>query len=114
MREIQSLSGDTIVILSPSLDILETLSLLLLTFIYFGFSILVLLSDKLYYEIDLVFFSGFTVSYVSVLEEDPDLSNGLDLSNAMSLSDSLIIGFLFFVWDACGLSFFKLPINSLH
>ena len=61
------MSGDTVVILAPCLYINETLGLSLLTFIYFGCSILVLLSDKLADEIDLDLFIVFTVSYVSVL-----------------------------------------------
>ena len=60
-------SGDTVVTLAPGLDILERLGLSLLTFIYFGCSMLVLLSDKLADEIDLDLFSVFTVSSVSVL-----------------------------------------------
>ena len=63
-------------------------------------------------EIDLVLFCGFTVSHVSVLEEDPDLSNEIDLFDATSLSYSLLIGF-FLVWYACCLSVFKLTITSL-
>ena len=54
-------------IIAPCLDILETLGLSLLIFIYFGCYILVILSDKLVDEIELVFFSGFTVSSFSVL-----------------------------------------------
>ena len=51
------LSGDTVVILDPCLDILEKvglslLNLSLLNFIYFGCCILVLLSDKMADEID--------------------------------------------------------------
>ena len=63
--------------------------------------------------IDIVLFCGFTVSYVSVLEEDLDLSNEVILFNVMSLSDSFLIGFLFLVCDAYCLSVFKLPITSL-
>ena len=61
------MSADTVVIIAPGLDILETLGLSLLTFIYFIFSMLILLSDKMDYEIDLDLFGVFTVSYVSVL-----------------------------------------------
>ena len=61
------MSVNTVVILDPCLDILETLGLSLQKFIYFSCSILVLLSDKLAYEIDLDLFSVFTVSYASVL-----------------------------------------------
>ena len=45
------MSGNTVVILAPCLDILETLGLSLLTFMSFGYSILLLLSDKLADEI---------------------------------------------------------------
>ena len=60
------MSVDTFVVLAPCLYILEAPGLSLLTFISFGCSILVLLSDQLAYEIDF-FFSVFTVSSVSVL-----------------------------------------------
>ena len=43
-------------IIASCLDILETLGLSLLTFISFGCSILVILSDKLADEIDLIVF----------------------------------------------------------
>ena len=65
LRGIRSLSGDTVVILAPCLDILEILGLSLLTFISFGFSVLVLLSDKMDDEIDLdylVFYCVFCFS----------------------------------------------------
>ena len=60
------MSGDIGVVLATCLDILETLGLSLLKFISFSCYILVLLSDKLADETDLVF-SVITVSYVSVL-----------------------------------------------
>ena len=66
------MSGDTVLILAPCLDIIETIGLSLLTFISFDFSILVLLSDKLADEIDLDLFSFFTVSSISVLLEALD------------------------------------------
>ena len=50
------MSGDTVVTFAPGLDIIERLGLSLLTFISFGCSILVLLSDKMSDEIDLDFF----------------------------------------------------------
>ena len=53
------MSGNIFVLLDPYLDILETLGLSLLTFIYFGCSILVVLSYKLADEIDLVFLLFF-------------------------------------------------------
>ena len=61
------MSGDTVVTLSPGLDILEILGLSLLAFIYFGCSLLILLSNKLADEIDLDLFIVFTFSSVSVL-----------------------------------------------
>ena len=79
------MSGDTVVILAPCTYILETVGVSLLnfsflSFIYFGCCFLVFLSDKLADEIYPVLFSGFTVSCVSVLPEDPELSNELDYS----------------------------------
>ena len=53
------------------------------------------------------------MSPISVFEEDPDLSNKIYFFDAMYVFDSLIIGFLFLVWDASFLSVFKLPITSL-
>ena len=61
------MSGDTVFTLDPGLDILEKLVLSLLTFISFGCSMLILLSDKLADETYLDLSSVFTVSYVSVL-----------------------------------------------
>ena len=61
------MSGYTLVILATGLDILERLGLSLLTFISFGCSMLILLSDKLADETYLDLSSVFTVSYVSVL-----------------------------------------------
>ena len=98
------MSGDTVVILDLCLDIIEEPRLSLLTFIFFGCYILVLLSDKLADEIDLVFFSNITVSYVSVLLKALYLSNDFDLSNAVPLFDSLLIDLYFLLLDACGLS----------
>ena len=46
------MSGNTVVTLAPGLDPLERLGLSLLTFIYLGFSMLIILSDKLADEID--------------------------------------------------------------
>ena len=85
----------------------------ILSLFLLGCCSLVSLSSKLADEIDLVLFCGSTVSSVSVLEEELYLSNELDLFHDMSLSDSLLIGFLSLVLDACGLSVFKLPITSL-
>ena len=98
--------GDTVVILPPCKDILETLRLTLHNFsciiiMYFGCCYLVYLSSKLVAETDFVLFCCFTVSSVSVPEEYLDLSNEVILFNAMSLSDSLLIGFLFLVLDDC-------------
>ena len=41
------MSGNTVITLAPGLDILEIIGLSLLTFIYFGCSMLVLSSDKM-------------------------------------------------------------------
>ena len=88
------MSGNTVFVLAPFIDILETLgvSLINLSFInvtYFGCCFLVLLSDKLANEVDLVLFSGFNVFSVSVLSEYLGLSNEHDLFNAMTLFHSL-------------------------
>ena len=96
------MSTDTVVILATCTYILETLGLSLLNFsfltiISFGCCSLVFLSSKLADEIYLVLFCGFTVSFVSVLEEELDLSNELDLFNSMSFFYSLLISFLFLV-----------------
>ena len=110
MRGIWYLSGNTVVILAPWTDIIETLGVSLLNFsflnfIYFDCFFLVSLSSKLAGEIDLVLFSGFIVSSVSVLEEDLDLSNELDLFNTLPLFDSLLIDFFIFglvcLWFVC-------------
>ena len=61
------MSGNTVIKLDLGIDILERIVLSLLTFISFGYFMLMLLSDKLAYEIDLDLFSVFTVSSVSVL-----------------------------------------------
>ena len=81
LRGILSLSGDTVVTLAPGLDILGRIGLSLLTYIYFGCYMLVLLSHKMSDEIDLDLFIVFTVYFVSVIWEALDLSNNLDLSN---------------------------------
>ena len=67
LQGIRCLSGDSIDTLASCLDIPEILGLSLLISISLGFSILVLLSEKLADEIDLDLFSVFTVSYVSVI-----------------------------------------------
>ena len=73
------MSGDTVFTLAPGLDILEILELSLIKFIYFGCSVLILLSDKMSDEIDLCLFSFFTVSSVSIILETLDLSNDIPL-----------------------------------
>ena len=83
--------GDSVITLAPSLYIIEILGLSFLTSIYFVWSMLVFLSDKLADEIDLDLFIVFTVFSVSVLLEALDLSNDLDLSNYILLSDSLLM-----------------------
>ena len=87
--------GDTVVTLSTGLDTLEILGLSLLTFIYFGCSMSVLLSDKLADEIELDLFIVFTVSSVSFILEALYLSNDLDLSNDIPLFDSFMIDLYF-------------------
>ena len=71
MQGIQYLSGDTVVILAPCTDILETLGLSLLNYSFLNFIFLLLFlvsfSSKVADEIDLVLLSVFTVYYVSVL-----------------------------------------------
>ena len=67
LRGIRFLSIDTVVTIDPGLDILERIGMLLLPSISFGCSRLILLSDKLAYEIDFDLFSVFTVSSVSGL-----------------------------------------------
>ena len=87
--------GDTVVTLSTGLDTLEILGLSLLTFICFGCSMSVLLSDKLANEIELDLFIVFTVSSVSFILEALYLSNDLDLSNDIPLFDSFMIDLYF-------------------
>ena len=57
--------------------------------------------------------SSVTVSSVSVLEEDLDLSNEVNLFSAMSFSISSLIGFSKCESDAFCSSVFELPIASL-
>ena len=85
------MSGYKVVTLAPGLDILERLGLSLITFIYFGCSMLIPLSNKLADEIGFVLFIIFNVSSVSVLPEALELSNELDLLNAVLLFHSLLI-----------------------
>ena len=79
----------------PCPDIPEILELSLLIYICLGFSILVLLSEKLVDGIDLDLFSFFTVSSISVLLVDLYLSNDLDLSNDLPFSDSFLMNLSF-------------------
>ena len=90
--------GNIVVILTPGLDIPEKIGLSLITFIYFGCSMLILLSDKLADEIDLDFFNVFTEYYISVILE------ALDLSSDIPFFYSLIMDLSFLLLDACGLS----------
>ena len=57
--------------------------------------------------------SSVTVSSVSVLEEDLDLSHEVNLSNAVSFFISLLIGFSKYEYDALCSSIFKLQILTL-
>ena len=77
LRVIRCLSGVTLDTLYPRPDIPEILELSFLISIFLGFSVLVLLSDKMAHEIDLYLFTNFNVSSVSVLWVDLDLSNDL-------------------------------------
>ena len=95
---IRSPFGDTVIILSPCTDILERLRLSLNNlffpiFITVGCCSLIFLSSKLADDIDLFLVYSFTVSYVSVFEEDLDLSNEVNLFSAMSISISSFLGF---------------------
>ena len=115
---IQYPSVNIVVLLPPCTNILETLRLSLINFLflfihYFGCCSLVYLSSKLADEIDPVLVCGFTVSSVSVIEEDLYLSNEVNLFNVMSLSESLLIRFSFLVCDASFFSVLKGPIMSL-
>ena len=88
---IRSSPGNIVVVLPPCTDILETLRLSLnnLSFlipISFGCCSLIFLSSKLADENGLVLVYGVTVSSVSVLEENLDLSNEVNLLNSMSFS----------------------------
>ena len=96
LRGVRSLSSNTAIILAPGLDIPERLGISLLKFIYFGCSMLILLSDKIADETDLDLFIYFTLSSVSFLWE------ALDLSNDIPLFDSLLIDSPFLLWDSCG------------
>ena len=61
------MSGNTVDTLDPGIDIVERLGLSRLLFIYFGYSMLVLLSYKLSDGIDLNLFIFKTVSSISVI-----------------------------------------------
>ena len=78
---IRCLSVFTIDKLFPCPDIPERLELSFLISLSLGFSILVLLSDKLADKIDLYLFTDFTVSSISVLWVYLDSSNDLPLSD---------------------------------
>ena len=108
------MSGDTVVTLSPCTDILETLLLsfvdfIFLILIYFGCRYSICISFKLADAIDINSVSGIYASSVSVLEEDLDFSNEV----AISFSGSLLIDFSSFVCGDFCWSDFKLPITSL-
>ena len=102
---IWSPSGETVVILSTGTDTLETLqlsraNLFVFILIYFGSSSSIFLSSELDNDNDLFIVSIFTVFYVSVLEEDPDLPNEGNLFSAIYFSLSLIKCFSEYESDA--------------
>ena len=99
LQGIRFWSGVTIYKLSPCTDITERLELYFLISISLGFSILVLLSDKLADEIDLDLFTIFTVYSVPVLWVYFGLSNDLPLSYLLLLD--LSIFYLGCVWFIC-------------
>ena len=77
---IQSTFGDTFIIVSPSTDTLERLrlsrvNLFVLIVSTFGCCYFIFLSFELADNIDIFLGSSFSVSSVSVFEEDLDLSN---------------------------------------
>ena len=90
LRGIRCSAGVTLDTLYTCPDIPERLELYFLISISLGFSILVLLSDKMSDEIDLDLSTDFTVSYVLVLWVD------LDSSNDLPLSDLLLMDLSFF------------------
>ena len=102
LQVIRCSSGDSPDTLAPCSDIPERLGLSFLRSISFGG--FVILSEKLADEIDLDLFIIFTVSYVSVVWVDLDLSNEIDLSNDQFLSDLLLMDLSFYLLDTCGLS----------
>ena len=90
-RGISFFSVDTVVTLAPVLYILERLVLSLLTFIYFGSSVLVLLSDRIADGIYLDLLIVFTVSSVSVPLEALDLSNDIHLFDSLPIYLSFLL-----------------------
>ena len=98
LRGLRCLSGVTLDKISPCLNIPKSLELSLLTSLFWGFSILVLFSDNLTDEIDLYLLTDFTVSSVSVIWLD------LNLSHDLPLSDLLLMDLSFFISVACDFS----------
>ena len=96
LRGIRCLFGVTLDTLYPCPDIPERLELSFLISIYFGFSILVFLWDKLADEIDPDLFTDFTVSSVSVVLVE------LDLYNDLICLIYLLTDLSYFLLDACG------------
>ena len=99
LRVIRCWYGVTLDKLSSCPDKTERLEFSLQTYIYVGFSILVILLDKLVLEIDLALFTVFNVFYVSVFLLYPDLYNNLTLSGLLLLGVSTVL------LDAYGFSF---------
>ena len=88
-------SGVTLDKLSSCPDKIETLKFSLQISIYEGFSILVILLDKLVRGIDLDLFTVFSVSVLWLY---------LDLSNDLPLSVLLLLGVSTVLLDACDVS----------
>ena len=73
---IRSLSGDTVLIISPCTEILERLKLSLINLFFLivitvGFCYLIFLSSELADDIDIFLVSSFIVSYISFFRRRP-------------------------------------------
>ena len=102
LRRIRCWSGATLDKFNICPDRKETPKLSLQISIYEGFSILVLLLDKLVLEIDLDWFNLLTVFSMSIIRVELDLSNDLPLSYLLQLDVSTVL------LDNCDLSVFLL------
>ena len=97
LRGIRRVSGVTLDKLSPCPDKTETLKFSFQMSISEGFSILLLLLDKLFIGIDLDLFTVFSVSVIWV---------DLDVSNNLNVSVLLLLGVSTVLLDACYFSVF--------